>query len=363
MAVVHVFDFLESADHTPAPVYVIFGEDLFLASLATKRVRAIALGEDAEDIPDSRLDGTDAEWRDLYDELTTVSLFGDTRRFVQLIDAERFISANRARLEEYLERPSSTGVLLICTSSWPSNTRLFKLVQQKGTAIHCSAPTKSSRSKQPDWHRIRDWIMSRCANNHQAQLTQDAADELVQIIGLDFGRMDQEMQKCSIYVGKNGTISRETVTDVVGGWRTKTTWDFLDAVTEGNSDEAVRQLDRLLHAGESVQAIFGALSWSLRRFADATRIVQRMERQGQRVNLPAALVEAGFHKWPRGAIDSAERQLRQIGRQRAGQLYRWLLDVDLALKGSHATPERARFKLEQLVVRLSRTSASLRQQG
>jgi hypothetical protein len=48
----------------------------------------------------------------------------------------------------------------------------------------------------------------------------------------------------------------------------------------------------------------------------------------------------------------------QLGRGRAGQLYEWLMELDLALKGSHSPENRARWALEQLVLRMARRSAA-----
>jgi DNA polymerase-3 subunit delta len=48
----------------------------------------------------------------------------------------------------------------------------------------------------------------------------------------------------------------------------------------------------------------------------------------------------------------------QLGRKRAGQLYRWLLELDLALKGSHSQDDRARWALEQLVLRMAKGAAA-----
>jgi DNA polymerase-3 subunit delta len=54
-----------------------------------------------------------------------------------------------------------------------------------------------------------------------------------------------------------------------------------------------------------------------------------------------------------GALEENENRLRQIGRQRAEQLHRWLLEADLALKGSHSRDHRARLVLEQIIFRLA----------
>ena len=71
-----------------------------------------------------------------------------------------------------------------------------------------------------------------------------------------------------------------------------------------------------------------------------------------------ALIQAGIQHWNRKGLEKAEKQLLQLGRQRAGQMYRWLLEADLALKGSHSTPHRARFVLEQLILRMAKLPAA-----
>ena len=68
------------------------------------------------------------------------------------------------------------------------------------------------------------------------------------------------------------------------------------------------------------------------------------------------LEQAGFRAYPKGALENAERQLKQMGRERAGQIFRWLLEADLALKGTHSSPVLARWVLEQLILRLARTA-------
>jgi DNA polymerase-3 subunit delta len=172
--------------------------------------------------------------------------------------------------------------------------------------------------------------------------------------------LDQELAKLALYADKDGKVSPATVREVVGGWRAQSTWQILDLAAEGKVDQALTQLDQLLARGEKPIALFGAVSWALRRFATATRIYQHAEREGRRVAIPEALVEAGFRPWPTDALKRAERQLRQLGRDRAGQFYRWLLDMDLAMKLTHSQDHRARLLLEQLFVRMSKQLAPRR---
>ena len=166
----------------------------------------------------------------------------------------------------------------------------------------------------------------------------------------DLGLLDQELAKLALSAGIDGTIDAKLVRELVGGWRTKTTWDMLDLAASGHAAEAILQLERLLSAGENPVGVLAQIGSTLRRFAAAARVVDRAERAGRRVNLKQALEAAGFKPF---VLGKAEMQLRQLGRQRSAKLYRWVLEADLALKGSSSAPARARIVLERLIARLS----------
>ena len=142
------------------------------------------------------------------------------------------------------------------------------------------------------------------------------------------------------------------VSRMVGGWRAKTTWEMLDAALDGQTAAAMLQLDRLLASGENPVGLLAQISASLRRLAAATRLILQAEAAGRRIALRPALEQAGIRAF---ALQKAERQLRRLGRQRGGQLYRWLLEADLDLKGDSAIPPR--HILERLVLRLAAPAA------
>jgi DNA polymerase-3 subunit delta len=189
------------------------------------------------------------------------------------------------------------------------------------------------------------------------ELPKPAAVALLELIGPEFGLLDQEISRLALYAGPSHKITTKLVRELGGGWRAKTAWDMIDAALSGRGAEAIHQLDRLLQSGEYPQALFGSIAWSLRRFAAATRVYQRAERQRRRIRLSDALGQAGFFTWQKQALKTAEQQLKQLGRHRAGEFHQWLLETDLALKGSHSSPELSRLALERLLLRLDRQFA------
>jgi DNA polymerase-3 subunit delta len=354
---VHVFDFLDADATGDLPcVVAVFGDEPFLQRLVLKELRRRIVGDDP-DVPVMVYDCQDRmpEWRDVADELSTASLFGEgSRRLVILERADGFVSANRPKLEDYVAKPRATGVLVLNVDEWPANTRLFKAIDQSGLQIDCRPPQKGGKSRDIDEALIKKWLAAWAKSQHGLTLSADAAQQLLDLTGPVFGVLDQNVAKLALLVPAGTKATPEQVHEIVGGWRAKTVWELVDAAAAGETAEALTQLDRLLHAGEHPLALVGSLSWSLRRYAAATRIFQHAERSGRKVVLRDALSQAGFRDWPIGTLAAAEKRLMQLGRNRAGQLYRWLLDLDLSLKGTHSQEHRARWALEQLVLRMSK---------
>ncbi|MCR9118919.1 MAG: DNA polymerase III subunit delta [bacterium] len=350
----HIFEYLKTND-APLPVVVCFGDDPFLKQLAVQHVQSLIASDD-DDAPRSTFD-SDSDWSSVVDELSTMMLFGGGVRFVVVEEADAFVSRNRHQLESYVETPTKNGVLVLSVGTWAANTRLYKAVEKVGTNIDCKAPTKSGRSKKVDEDRVCQWIIDRAKTPHRTKTNKMAAHKLLDLIGVEFGLLDQALSKMALFAGVDGNISPEMVDEVIGGWKSQTVWELADAVCEGRADDALKQLHRLIHAGESPFAIFSQLASTLRRFAKATRLFQSATKQGKRPALSAILLQAGFPKFPTFVVEKAQRQIKQIGSGRTVLIYRWLLETDLALKGTHSRDTAARRKLEQLIFRLSKAAA------
>lgn len=325
--------------HPPRPVCAVFGDDSFLRRQAILAIRASVLGSDESEFSLSTFDGRDTLFRDVHEELSTVAMFGGDKRLAIVEGADEFVTRYRPQLEDYVAKPARSGVLVLEIESFPSNTRLHKAVAESGLLVDCSAPAAA---------RLVKWLVDWARQTHQAQLSQTAAEMLVDLIGPELGLIDQELAKLALMTGSDKKITPELVTRAVGGWRTKTTWEMLDAALDGKVAEAMSQLDRLLASGEQPVGLLAQISASLRRLAAATRLVLRAEDAGRRVSLRDALERAGIRSF---VVQKAERQLKLLGRQRGGQLYGWLLQADLDLKGDSAMPPR--LILERLIVRLA----------
>jgi DNA polymerase III subunit delta len=333
-------DYLAHPDkHPPRPVCAVFGDEAFLRRQAILGLRAAVLGGDDGGFSLKTFDGRGTLLRDVLEELSTLAMFGGGKRLAVVEEADAFVSRYRAELEDYVARPCSSGVLVLELDSLPGNTRLYKSIAATGLAIDCAAPSPI---------RLTKWLGDWAKRQHGVQLASSAADMLVETVGPELGLLEQELAKLALVAGDDRKITPEMVKQSVGGWRTKTTWEMLDAALDGKVADAMLQLDRLLRSAEQPVGLLAQISASLRRFAAATRLVLQAEAARRRPSLRQSLEQAGVKPF---VLQKAERQLRLLGRHRGAQLYRWLLQADLDLKGDSAMPPR--LILERLIVRLA----------
>jgi len=340
----HAVDYLAAPEKYPArPVCVAFGDDAFLKRHVLEKLRQEVLGGDDADFSFSAFEGRKALLSEVLDELATVAMFGGGKRLVVVTEADEFVSRYRGELEDYVAKPRSSGLLVLEVKTWPANTRLYKAVAAEGLPVDCNTPPAA---------RLTRWLAAWATRVHGVQLSAAAADLLVEMVGPELGLLDQELAKLALTAGAGGKVTPQMVSQNVGSWRAKTTWVMLDAVLDGKVSDALVQLDRLLLAGENPIGLLAQISASLRRLAAATRLILQAEKAGRRVSLRNALEQAGVKSF---VLKKAERQLRQLGRHRGDQLYDWLLQADLDLKGASTLPPR--LILERLIVRLAAAEA------
>ena len=136
---------------------MVYGNDAFLKRLVLSALKKNALGSDDAGFSRSVFEGEKAVLKDVLDELSTVAMFGGGRRLVVIEDADNFVSLNRAKLEAYAEDPLPTGRLILEVKSWPTSTRLHRIVPRQDCQ---SVQTKQAPP---------DWLVGWARQSHRAE--------------------------------------------------------------------------------------------------------------------------------------------------------------------------------------------------
>lgn len=350
----HCFDILldqklpgKTKDDLPG-VVVAFGDDSFLRREAVSGLLKLAK-LDVDDV--KTFDGEECAWIDVHDELATMSLFDTaTTRTAVVSNADKLVKTSRDAVERWAAAPAASSLLILQLHSFAVTTNLYKQTEQTGWNINCSLPTSSPRSKTPSIGELKRWLRVWAKREHGLQLTTSQATLIVDAVGTDCGLLHQELAKLTLYANEKGSISDPLINQHVGSWRTRTMWDIADAVADGRIADALEQLQGVFAAGEPPAAVIPQISWSLRRYALAANLILQSKRTGSRGSTQSAIGSSGF--WGKD-VQLAEKRLRRMGLRRASKLLTWLLELDLKIKGSHSTPARAIFALEELCLKMA----------
>lgn len=333
-------DYLRNPEKfAPAPVVILFGDEPFLRSEVFKVFRDRLLGEEDAEFSLTVYDGGSARFSDVFRELSTRPMFGGSVRLVRIVDADPFVSESSAQLEDYLDAPVESGILLLQMKTLASTTRLYKKMAQKGLLVDSRLPDIGALSS---W--LRDWAKKR----HNISMTSNAAPLLIDLIGSEPGILDSELARLVLLAPADGKITPEFVSLHVGSWRLRKVWDLVDAVLAGNLPEGLRQLDLLLASGETPIGIVAQMSPTLRKLAAATLFYLDAERNGRRITVADAVRAA---KFPPFILEKAGDQMKRLGRARGEKLPGRLLQIDLDMKG--ATRVNPRTVLEEFLVELA----------
>lgn len=330
----HATEFINrSADQLLPPMIVLFGAERYLKQQALRSIWIQAYGDaDSASELATTIDGREAEWRAVADELKTISMWGG-QRCVCINAADDFVKANRPQLEKYAEHPAKKSLFLLDVKSWPKSTKLAKKLAKTGLAIEC-AELKGAQ--------LLSWVGQRSQSYYQKKIPRPAVQLLIELAGNSIGLLDQELGKLASYIGGRDQITTEDVRALVGGWRLETTWAMINGVRDGHLNHALTELDKLLTAGEAPQKLLGGISFVYRKLTNAVRL------SGPGRPLSAALKKAGV--FPK-EVSASETYLRKIGRQRAELIPELLLRTDLGMKGESSLPPR--LLIEKLLVELS----------
>lgn len=319
------------------PVYVVTGDEDFLKRRALHAIQELIVGDADPSFAVSAYAGDKADFATIKSELDTLPFLTD-RRLVIVEQADPFVTKFRGPLEKYVAQPSATGVLVLDVKSWPSNTKLAKLVPDAGTIV----------GKAPAAYRLPAWCVEWAQSRYGKKLPADAAELLVELVGAQMGVLDMELDKLAAYAGDRPAIELADVDALVGRSRAANVFKIMDAVGEGKPAEALKILAELFEEGEAPLAVLGALGAQLRRLATAARL----HKLG--AGLDDAMDRAGVAKWPQ-ARESARKQMKHLGWGRLDKLFDWLVEADAGMKGGSPLPDK--LQLERLIVRLARPRA------
>ncbi len=315
---------------SPAPLYWVAGDEPLLVQEACDTVRAAALQYGFAERKVFHAEKKE-HWHEAFAEANALSLFAD-RSFIDI--RTTIGKLDHAAILDYLERPSSDSLVLVCTGKVESaslKTQWFKAMEQACAYVPVM-PLDSTRFPQ--------WLAER-ARRKQVNLAPDALAMLAEHTEGNLLAAVQELDKLALQFG-NAPVAAGHVAASVGDSAHYDVFALNDALLAGNAAQALKILHVLQQEGDNALAILGALGRELRQLATAAEDV------ANGMAAPTALRQVGVWEKRQPLFG---RALQRLDARKTREMIRLMGMVDLAVKGSGRDPWQLLQSLCLLVTR------------
>jgi len=215
--------------------------------------------------------------------------------------------------------------------AWPPPSAAVVFAAQ---ALDARAPLRKAvppeaqvEVRAPTGRALVGWLQAR-ARGLGVELTDEAAELLIDLVGEEPGRLAGELEKAWLYAGER-RIDVAEVRTVVGETRVRRLFELTRALEGGEAGAALRTLDALLTGGEEPLGLLAQVTrhvrelWQAKGWAEQGRAVPELARQLRR---PPKAVEALLAR--AGAIPEA----------RLGRALAECWEVERRLKSSRDDP-------------------------
>jgi DNA polymerase-3 subunit delta len=277
------------AKRTPAPVYLILGDDdaemsrlaADLASLVEDELRAF----NVERLYAGEKGTSPAT---IVEAARMLPMMGE-RRVVVVLRAERLLKPRRGKqsadaedadgedggepasdvdvLAGYLQSPVPSATLVFVATDVDKTRKLTKTLYKHAAIVECWGLKNEKNPRSIDFRataRRAEEMVRRTVAEAGQQIEPAAARLLAERAGVDIVRLRGDVERLMLYTVGKGTIALADAREVVSAEAAHDNWAVTNAIERRNTAEALRQLSLAMDAGAVPYMILGQLAWFVR---------------------------------------------------------------------------------------------------
>jgi DNA polymerase-3 subunit delta len=357
-------------------IALLVGKELFLQTEYTARLRK-ALIERHGEVDTVRFDGQSTPAADVLDECRSLGLM-QQHKLVVVDDADQLIrggskkdgdgkkggsrddedeeeeeasesgASTRPMFERYAQAPTEGATLVLRARKFIPG-KLGPMIEKVGAIIKCEAESADT---------ARRWVVARAPERHGVEVEPAAAALLVERLGADLGRLDNEVAKLAASIGapvdgkgKKGRlpmVTTEAAAELVGVTREEDMWTIKDALLSGDPEAALHQLHAILDRSGKDQAV--PVTWACIDAARQLHSLAQGLRQGKNVFSLAGTLKI----WPPARAEAMAAVARKLDPRRAAALLAAAVEADRRTKSGLGDGART---LELLALRFASVGA------
>ena len=212
------------------PIYFLMGEEPYFVDKIADHIEENLLQEEEKGFNQMVLYGRDVSIEDIVGNAKRFPMMAE--RQVVIVKEAQDLSRNIEKLADYAENPQPSTVLVMCYKYKKIDKRkkLYKAVAKSGLIFE---------SKPLYENKVADWIKQELqARNYQ--ISPKAAQMLVEFLGTDLSKIDNELQKLQLICPQGTNITPEIIEENIGISKDFNNFELRKAIGEKDNLKAHR---------------------------------------------------------------------------------------------------------------------------
>ena len=221
----------------------------------------------------------------IVESARTLPMMGD-RRVIVVLRAERILKPKRRgkgddeeagdegeppgdidMLDAYVRAPEPMTTLVLVAADVDKVRRIYKTLQKNATIVECWGLKLGKDAKGLDLRQVArqaEALVKHAVQEVGQQIEPEAARLIAARAGTDIATLRGDLERLLLYAAGNATITLEDVRQVVTAETSQDDWAVTNAIRDGKTAEALRQLALALDGGGVPYMILGQLGWYVR---------------------------------------------------------------------------------------------------
>ena len=212
------------------PIYFLMGEEPYYIDKLSDYIEKNILTEEEKGFNQTILYGRDVSIEDVISTAKRYPMMSE--RQVVIVKEAQDLSRTIDKLESYVENPLLSTVLVFCYKykTLDKRKKMTKLLDKAGVVFE---------SKKLYENQVGDWI-KRILSGKGYEIEPKANAMLVEFLGTDLGKINNELEKLQIILPKETTITPKDIEENIGFSKDFNVFELRKAIGEGNQLKAYK---------------------------------------------------------------------------------------------------------------------------
>ncbi|MGO4821640.1 MULTISPECIES: DNA polymerase III subunit delta [unclassified Flavobacterium] len=210
------------------PIYFLMGEESYYIDKLSDYIEKNVLSEEEKGFNQTVLYGRDVTIEDIISTSKRYPMMAE--RQVVIVKEAQDLSRTIDKLESYAEKPMLTTVLVLCYKykTLDKRKKTTKLLAKSGVVYE---------SKKLYENQVGDWI-KRVLAGKKYSIEPKASAMLVEFLGTDLSKINNELEKLQIILPKGSTITPKDIEENIGFSKDFNVFELRKALGERNQLKA-----------------------------------------------------------------------------------------------------------------------------